>query len=63
MVSLFLFAGLNAQVMEINYVPAEIDFGVEIADWDGFGFNKEAGRMVVMIDAFCGPPNPGGKCV
>jgi O-glycosyl hydrolase len=36
---LFLFAGLNAQVAEIKYIPAEVDFSVKISDWDGFGFN------------------------
>ncbi|KPL11504.1 MAG: hypothetical protein AMS23_05980 [Bacteroides sp. SM1_62] len=39
LVLLFLFAGLNAQRKEIKYIPAEIDFGVKISDWDGFGFN------------------------
>lgn len=39
LISLFLVAGLNAQVKEIEYIPAQVDFGVKILDWDGFGFN------------------------
>jgi len=36
---LFLYAGLNAQVKQLKHIPAGIDFGVKISDWDGFGFN------------------------
>ena len=36
---LILFAGLDAQIAEFQYIPAEIDFSERLLDWDGFGIN------------------------
>lgn len=35
----FLFAGTHAQIEELKYIPAEIDFSQHLQQWDGFGFN------------------------
>lgn len=39
LVFLFLFTGINVQVDENKYIPAEIDFVVNFSDWDSYGFN------------------------
>jgi len=56
----FFFAGLDAQVKEIKSIPAQIDFGVRISDWDGFGFNYvETTQTRNYADWIDGDPNPG----
>ncbi len=39
LLSFLLITGMKSQVTEMNTIPAEIDFGEKILDWDGFGFN------------------------
>lgn len=48
----------HSQTVEIKYIPAQINFGVKINDWDGFGFNYV--ETAQTRDYFNQPQDYGG---